>query len=388
MIRHSSSKVVFVICFFLTFFFQSFGHAGLLYSTKDNIPDVLNDILVSIDTTSLEVTEVGHLGVSSHRGGLAFDPHTDTLYMVNGWVGTGLYRVDRLTGAAILVGAHGIDRLSGLAFDSTNNVLYAATQQSLTNPGLYRLNPNTGVATLINAAVEYTALAYDSVRDRLLGTFVGTGDIHEIDRNTGYPNDAIHSGLLGASQGMAYDGDLDFFWEGSSSQDLVSYDSDFASQTIHLTNSGIALEDLAYVSEGGFAVFADFMLKKGDLRFGSSVGVAEHIKLDGSFSLGATSDGVNPVTEDVAVHIGMASITIPAGSFLSVGSGFSFVGSVGGAEVEMTITSVGFNAFEFGLELVGVDALNTSNPIGIILSIGNDEGSTVAWLEGKLKLPK
>ncbi|MFM9964056.1 MAG: beta strand repeat-containing protein [Planctomycetaceae bacterium] len=81
----------------------------------------LNDALVTIDLTTLEVTLVGPLGIDFQIGGagLTHDASNDVFYFSNS-TGNGadpLYRVDPLTGTATFVGTTGVTGFTtGLAF--------------------------------------------------------------------------------------------------------------------------------------------------------------------------------------------------------------------------------------------------------------------------------
>ncbi len=108
------------------------------------------DTLLRIDPTTLVVTTIGPLGTDVNFGDLAFDRATQTLYLIGGRPNPSLYTVNLTTGAATLVGTHGINDLFGLAFDSSTGTLYAT--QFSGGTGLYTLNKTTGAATFIGNA--------------------------------------------------------------------------------------------------------------------------------------------------------------------------------------------------------------------------------------------
>ncbi|MGB0911540.1 MAG: hypothetical protein ACPGYT_14350, partial [Nitrospirales bacterium] len=156
----------FVVFAVLSLLSLSQGHAGLLYTIHDtSIP--LDNRLKSIDTTTLAITDIGDVGVEVSFGGLAYDPNTDTLFMVDGRSSANLYTVNRTTGIASLTGSHGVSHLRGLAFDSTNNVLYGSRTSS-GGTELYALNTGNGAATLVgDTSVSFSGLSYDSTKDDL-----------------------------------------------------------------------------------------------------------------------------------------------------------------------------------------------------------------------------
>ena len=99
--------------------------------------------------------------------------------------------------------------------------------------------------------------------------------------------------------------------------------------------------------------------------------------LNSSFTLGAGSNGINPVTEDVTLQIGPYSVTIPAGSFTKNNKGsYVFAGTVGGVAVEFRINPVGGNSYTLQAEGSGANLTGISNPVTVTLTIGDDAGST------------
>ena len=97
----------------ITLLITTTANAKLLYAV-----DEATDSLVSFDTNTLQRTVIGSLGVTFNFGGLAYDSNSDTMYMIDGRGSQSLYTVDRNTGAATLIGRHGISDLFGLAYDS------------------------------------------------------------------------------------------------------------------------------------------------------------------------------------------------------------------------------------------------------------------------------
>jgi hypothetical protein len=98
--------------------------------------------------------------------------------------------------------------------------------------------------------------------------------------------------------------------------------------------------------------------------------------LNESFTLGANSNGINPVTENVTLQIGTFSVTIPAGSFQLNPNGFAFQGGINGVSMQVQIVPVGNNMFTFKAEGTGVDLTGLFNPVTVVLTIGDDTGST------------
>jgi uncharacterized protein YjiK len=224
----------------------STAHAGLLYAVEES-----SDTLISIDTDTFTTTSIGSLGVSFNFGGMAYDPNSDTLYMIDGQTSnSSLYTVNRTTGQATLIGASGANSLFGLAFDSTNNVLYGSQLDSPRK--LYSLDTMSGSATNIDPmdggmSAGIGGLAYDSNRDMLVGILDGSGALYDIDRSTG--DQTFLATTATNNSGLAYDSDQDLFWDIDFSGNLYSYDpnNSYAQTKIILPGLG-AHDGLAYVS--------------------------------------------------------------------------------------------------------------------------------------------
>jgi 6-phosphogluconolactonase (cycloisomerase 2 family) len=99
--------------------------------------------------------------------------------------------------------------------------------------------------------------------------------------------------------------------------------------------------------------------------------------LNESFTLGKNSNGINPVTENVTLKIGSFSVTIPAGSFTKNPNGrFAFQGAINGVSLQVQIVPLGNNSFTFKAEGAGANLTGLTNPVTVVLTIGNDSGST------------
>jgi hypothetical protein len=212
-----------------------YGVQGTVFGNPNTYPR-----LVTIETSApYTLTEIGPLGVPFVRGGLAYDPNSNTLYGIDNVTPAGnLYTIGLNTGAATLVGPHGIDPLvgaadlRGLAFDTTNDVLYGGAGSGV--PGdLWELNLVTGGATHIGElpyptpSPQLGGLAYDSLRDILVGLDLGTGDLWSIDRTTP-ANSTFLADLTPDTtsriDGLTYDSVNDLLWATDPLARLYSYD--------------------------------------------------------------------------------------------------------------------------------------------------------------------
>ena len=99
-----------------------------------------------------------------------------------------------------------------------------------------------------------------------------------------------------------------------------------------------------------------------------------------NFTLGKDSNGINPVKENVTLKIADFTMMIPAGSFhkdhyLPL---FAFAGQIGNVWVEALITPLGRNRFGFQALAYGAQFRDTTNPVTVGLTIGDDGGTTTA----------
>jgi hypothetical protein len=97
-----------------------------------------------------------------------------------------------------------------------------------------------------------------------------------------------------------------------------------------------------------------------------------------TFTLGQGSDGINPVTVPVKLVIANFTTTIPAGSFRKGQLGvYAFAGKINNVSIQALITPLGNNRFVFQAAAYGTDFTGTTNPVKVVLMIGNnDSGET------------
>ncbi|MEO9467683.1 PEPxxWA-CTERM sorting domain-containing protein [Parasphingorhabdus sp.] len=205
-----------------------------------------SDTLVSIDTTTNVFTDIGALGTDANFGDLAYG--NSTLYMLGGRNNENLYTVDTATGAATLVGNHGIGDLFGLAFDASTGKLYAS--QFLNGGGFYEIDANTGAATLVgNTGTRIGGMTYRGDTNQLVGTNDGTGDFFGLDPANGDQTLLGGDGFVNNSD-LAFDGDLGVYWLLDFSGDFYQYNADTLSRTL-ISNTGRQFDGLAYTGSIG-----------------------------------------------------------------------------------------------------------------------------------------
>jgi YVTN family beta-propeller protein len=100
--------------------------------------------------------------------------------------------------------------------------------------------------------------------------------------------------------------------------------------------------------------------------------------LHSNFTLGSTSNGINPASEPVILKIGTFAVTIPSGSFTLTGPGiYSFFGVIIGLTINAKITHTSGKSYTFDAT-ANANLLKTKSPAPVTLTIGNDTGMTTA----------
>lgn len=148
--------------------------------------------LLTIDTQTSVATTVGPVGVFD-LSGLAYDRDTDRLLGVS--YDNNLYSINRVNGAATLVGALGwrsqLVQFPGLGYDSTLHNLYLSTSPfsaaGVYQSSLYRVSTLTGVAIKVadfpgNIVVD--SLAYNPNARVMYGVSSATSKIYEVNTFT------------------------------------------------------------------------------------------------------------------------------------------------------------------------------------------------------------
>ena len=102
----------------------------------------------------------------------------------------------------------------------------------------------------------------------------------------------------------------------------------------------------------------------------------DKFEVKATLTLGASNNGINPLTQAVAVQVGTFSTTIPAGSFKLKKGRFTFEGVINGVKLEAVLRPLILgNDYEFKVEGKGADLTGTANPVTVKLTIGDDNGS-------------
>ena len=139
------------------------------------------------------------------------------------------------------------------------------------------------------------------------------------------------------------------------------------------TLDGFGIDDVAFSLFAGtafatYAPTATLTLKPGA---GNDTSISK-----GTFTLAASSDGINPLAEDVTVVIGQFVRTVAAGRFrLDSAGAFRFSGTVGGVNLIVKITPPVSGVYTFSATVKGTSLPGVPAPLAVGLRIGNEGAS-------------
>src|SRR5262249_13377910 len=104
---------------------------------------------------------------------------------------------------------------------------------------------------------------------------------------------------------------------------------------------------------------------------------ATNFQVNGRFSLGTGSDGINPLVEVVTLQVGTYSVAIPSGSFTKTPKGaYIYQGTMSGVALQVQISPLNADTYTFKAEGSGANLTGTSNPLTVGLTIWDDAGTT------------
>ena len=201
------------------------AHAAALFTIgpdAGSVPRVLNQLPTSAPVTASSQGSLGD-GSIGFNGGLAYNTSNTLLYSIgNDSLGSStLYRLTTLGGSLTPIAALGIGFNGGLAYHAGNGNFYAIANDSSAASTLYEVTP-AGVATALGAGSFgtgfYGGLTYNA-DDGLL--YAIAGDALGVMRNvvaidlttvTATPLFDLGDGSLGFNGGLAYDDAADLFY--------------------------------------------------------------------------------------------------------------------------------------------------------------------------------
>jgi hypothetical protein len=256
------------------------------------------------------------------------------------------------------------------------------TNQGSTGP-VSRIAKNTN---MVVASIDLASRGYGIAVDPEF-VWVANPDVNTVSKIRKSDNTVVGTIDVGPLPlGVAVDQDSVWAFGGASvSEGRVSRISKSTSQvtTIFAGNGFVNVGDatgFAFDFFFGQVPFAAFDAKV-EIGLGPLANDDE-FEVKATFTLGAGSDGIDPLTEDVSFQVGTFSTTIPAGSFKQDKKGrFKFEGVIDGVALEAVIQPLGGDTYEFKAEGANADLTGTVNPVTVALTIGDDGGSTTVEAE-------
>ena len=114
----------------------------------------------------------------------------------------------------------------------------------------------------------------------------------------------------------------------------------------------------------------------------STTSTTTSFQLVSNFTLGSTSDGINPLTEATVLSVGSYSVIIPARSFHQNGKGYyAYQGTIKGESLQLQIVpGTTSNTYTLKAEGSGATPVILGNPAWVALRIGNDMGAGATTL--------
>lgn len=249
--------------------------------------------------------------------------------------------------------------VSTIALDGTGSVM-------LVNPGTFVLDANLNLSGTIPGGNFGVAADPGGA----IGYSVGPARIDVLDLVHFLKTDSLAIGDT-VNNGS-------FFGFGSIGAMAISRDGALLAV---ITDSGFSLVKTGVSKTVPFTAFpahARLELDRGKAR-------SDAFTVQGSFTLGSDSKGIDPVNETVTVQIGSATISIPSGSFKQQGDFFKFQGTVGGVVLHAVLKPSGRKETSFVIDGTGAQLAGTSLPLTVSLTIGDDSGS-VKLSTGQVRL--
>jgi cysteine-rich repeat protein len=226
---------------------------GMLYVVRES-----DNVLRRLSPLTLEFEDVGPLGVAFEFGEIDWDASRHTLWMVDGRGAKSLYTVNLGTGAATLVGAHGVLDLFSVVYNPFTAKLYGTQYNGGGSPpSLWTLNPSTGAATDVgptilppNAyATNLDCTLIDAPRGRFVGIAAGGGALYQIAAATGELS-LLHQGPFINNCGCVYNPLDDLYWAIDWSGSLYTYDPSQSYARTQLLQGLGAHDGMAFVPAG------------------------------------------------------------------------------------------------------------------------------------------
>ncbi len=212
---------------------------GTLYAINDS-----NNSLYAINPNTYALTYIGNTGIASGDfGDLAFNPDNNTAYWAPGRGNDNLYTINLQTGAATLIGAHGIDNMFSMAYDTATSTLYGESSDG----NFYSINTNNASATLLgNNGIYPGGMTYRADTNQLILLGAGSAQFWQLNPGNGAGTLLGGNGFVN-DNGLTWDAMQNLFFVDDWSSSLYTGDPN----TYNLTQVGTlpaAFDGIIYVN--------------------------------------------------------------------------------------------------------------------------------------------
>ena len=141
------------------------------------------DQLQAISLATGVIETIGPIGFDLQFGDLAFDRASGNMYLIEARPNRRLHSINTSTGAATLLGEHGVEDLFGAGYHIPSGTLYASGE---TPRGWYRMNTSTATAVFLGEPdASLTDIAWDPIRETFVGYEGLSGKLYSISLGTG-----------------------------------------------------------------------------------------------------------------------------------------------------------------------------------------------------------
>jgi hypothetical protein len=389
------------LCVLASLLVTSQAHAAILYGHNSDLQGGTGFGLYRIDTVAQTVTLVGADACRTDSGpDIQLSPDESTIYMSRpGWIRSNrppeapsLFLIDPTTG--LNTGTLNLSGFPGTtdtptALEFVGSTLYASFHEAgpedidgilgtldLSTGAITPIGPMTGMNRPTGGlhyvgGTMYAVSATDNNDSRLF----------TVDLNTGAATLVAPITLGGVQQELA----TALAYADGKMYTLLNYDTNLYS--VDLSTGFLTLEfDLGVWMNSLTSEFRtiDLTIEAAEIEFKHGPS-SDRYNVTAEATLDESSDGIDPLVEDVCVTVGTSSLRIPAGSFWESGPRYEFRGTINNVEVWMRLRQENEDHFEFNVQAYGVDLTGTCNPVDFILCIGDDVAYESIKLRGRLE---
>ncbi len=260
---------------------------------------------------------------------------------------------------------------------NTVSTLFTDTARGGTTSGAILLVPAGMTATIVDAAspqgVQVTVTGPASGRVRLQMT--GKGSQTSLAPGTYIETDPNVSTTLQTVSGL---GEFQFTLNGSTTLvDIPTGSTAMLNETVsNGVDTQVSIDDeVGPITINGQPVSPGTNLVLGTLTGNSLTVAGGKFSYSGMFTLGAASNGINPLTEFVSINLGPVSCAFAPGSFKKGSGGFTASGTFGGVKVSVVLAPAGTK--KYSVSVTGSPSPSFPSQVPVQILVGDDSASTV-----------